>query len=82
MDATNFDRMLKALARRTPFRPFSVELVSGDRFEVVHPEALVFRNGYAFYLNPDGDWAFFDYEGVAQFHGATNGRKPGSKKSS
>ena len=37
---------------------------------------------YAFYLNPDCDWAFFDYEGVGQFHGATNGRKPGSKKSS
>jgi hypothetical protein len=80
MDAANFDRALQALARKSPFRPFTVELVSGDRFDVVHPEALMFRNGYAFYLNPDGDWSFFDYEGVSQLLGATNGRKSRKKQ--
>jgi hypothetical protein len=81
MDAANFDKALKTLARRSPFRPFVVELVSGDRFEVAHPEALVFRDGYAFYLNPEGDWSFFDYEGVSQIVGWINGRKPPRKRS-
>ena len=34
MDADNFDKTLEAFRRQLPFRPFTVALVNGDRFEV------------------------------------------------
>jgi hypothetical protein len=34
MEAENFLNALKALRQRQPFRPFTVELVSGVRFEI------------------------------------------------
>lgn len=63
---TNFDTSLRALWRRQPFKPFTVELVSGDRVEVDHPEALVFRAGVAVCVSPKGAITIFDHEGVAQ----------------
>ena len=50
MIAENFDRTLRAFQRRTPFQPFTVELVSGTRIQVDHPEALVFRDGVAVFV--------------------------------
>jgi hypothetical protein len=47
MDADNFEHALNALKRRSPYRPFAVALVNGDRFELDHPEALVVRDGVA-----------------------------------
>src|SRR5262245_30613690 len=38
MNDGNFQNSLQAFARRRPFKPFAVELVSGDRFVVDHPE--------------------------------------------
>jgi hypothetical protein len=66
MVAKSFDRSLRALVRGKPFRPFTVELVSGERIEVRHPEALVYRNGVAVYFSPDGDFDIFDHEGVSR----------------
>jgi hypothetical protein len=57
---------LRAFQRRTPFRPFTVELVSGHRFQVDHPEALVLRDGVAVYVAPGGYPTLFDHEGVSQ----------------
>ena len=34
MEADNFDSTLTAFKKRSPFRPFTVALVNGDRFEV------------------------------------------------
>ena len=47
MTSDHFDRTLRAFQWRTPFTPFIVELLSGDRFQVDHPEALVLRGGVA-----------------------------------
>ena len=66
MVAETFTKALRAFARRTPFRPFTVQLVSGDRIDIEHPEALVFRNRVAVFFGPDGEIAIFDHEGVAQ----------------
>jgi hypothetical protein len=66
MVAESFDRSLRAFVHRTPFRPFTVELVSGQRFEVGHPEALVYRNGVAVYFSPDGGISLFDHGGVSR----------------
>jgi hypothetical protein len=40
--------------KRRPFRPFTVALVNGDRFEVDYPKALVFRDGAAVYVASGG----------------------------
>jgi len=66
MMAENFDSTLRAFQRRTPFQPFTVELVSGTRVQVDHPEALVFRDGVAVFVARGGVPAIFDHEGVSQ----------------
>jgi hypothetical protein len=70
MISETFERSLRAFARRTPFTPFVVELVSGDRITVDHPEALVFRGGLAAYIAPDGTPSLFDHESVSRLEGA------------
>lgn len=64
--ADNFDRTLRAFQRRAPFQPFTVELVSGTRIQVDHPEALVFRDGVAVFVARGGVPTIFDHEGVSQ----------------
>ena len=71
MVAENFATALRALARRRPFQSFTVELVSGDRFEVDHPEAMVFRGGLAVFVDSSGVPYLFDHEGVSQLCGST-----------
>jgi hypothetical protein len=74
MQADAFDRALRGFSRRTPFRKFVVELVSGTRFTIEHPEALVFRNGTAVYIDPNGDLTIFDHEGVNRLSDANGAR--------
>ena len=69
MTLDNFDRALRAFQRRHPFRTFTVELVSGDRFQVDHPEALIVRAGVAVFVDRSGVPTIFDHEGVSQFIG-------------
>jgi hypothetical protein len=66
MVAETFSQALRAFAGRKPFRPFLVELVSGERIVVEHPEALAFRGGAAVFISPRGEFALFDHEGVAE----------------
>lgn len=49
-------------------------MVSGDRFQVDHPEALVVRNGMAVFIAADGTPILFDHEGVCQIVGKDNRR--------
>jgi hypothetical protein len=69
MTPDNFERTLRAFQRRTPFKAFTVELVSGYRFQVDHPEALVFRDGVALFVAKGGVPVVFDHEGVSQVLG-------------
>jgi len=69
MAPEHFHRVLTALQHRTPFRPFTVELVSGDQFRIDHPEALVSRAGVAVFINKAGTPYWFDHESVSQFIG-------------
>lgn len=66
MKPEHFERVVQAFQKTAPFRPFAVELKSGTRIEVDHPEALIFRGGVAVYLSANGTPAMFDYDGVAQ----------------
>ncbi len=49
-----------------PFRPFVVELVSGSRIRVDHPEAMAFNAGVAVHIAQDGTPSIFAAEEVAQ----------------
>jgi hypothetical protein len=66
MTTEHFEKALRALQKRAPFIPFTVELVSGFRFQVDHPEALVLRAGVAVFVAADGTPTLFDHESVAQ----------------
>ena len=69
MAMENFDKALRSFQRRVPFKAFTVELVSGCRFQVDHPEAMVVRAGVAFFIDRDGIPVLFDHEGVSQILG-------------
>ena len=58
--------MLLAMIRRTPFKPFTIELNTGVRIEVDHPEATVIREGVAIFIGPWFMPVYFDHEGVTQ----------------
>jgi hypothetical protein len=73
MTAENFDRVLTGLTQRRPFRVFTVELNTGERFEIDGPNALVTRDGVAVFLAPGGIPVWFDHESVNQFVGAPAG---------
>jgi hypothetical protein len=77
MDSSNFQRALRAFQRQSPFRPFTVALVNGDRFQVEHPEALIVREGVAVFFAADGEIRLFDHEGVSQFERESSGRRTG-----
>ena len=64
MTEQHFDNFLIALLDRKPFRPFTVELIGGDKFEVDHPRATVVRDGVAIYVRPGGIPVYFDQDSV------------------
>ncbi len=76
MEISAFDSALRAFVRRTPFQRFTVELVSGARLQVDHPEALVFRHGVAVHFSPDGTPTLFDHESVSRLTGAVEAPTP------
>lgn len=68
MTADNFDRTLGAFQRRSPFRPFMVELVTGHRFQIEHPEALVIQSGVAVHVARDREITLLDHESVSRVY--------------
>jgi len=66
MAESNSPQGLEAFFRRRPFRPFAVELVSGNRFTVDRPEALAIRGGVSIYIDQDGKYTLFDNSGVSR----------------
>jgi hypothetical protein len=76
MTDDNFERSLQAFVRRRPFKPFAVELASGDRFTVDHPEALARRGAVAVYIDTHGNYTLFDATAVTQLKdAASNGTR-------
>ena len=77
MQQKNFAKSLAAFQKRTPFRPFVVELVNGVTIVVEHPEALRYQGqGTAVYMDRHGTITLFDHEGVANL---TDARQATSK---
>jgi hypothetical protein len=70
VDRRSFERSLRALQTRKPYRSFTVALVNGDRVQVDHPEALVIRGGLAVFVAASGVPTLFDHESVSELIGA------------
>jgi hypothetical protein len=69
MERDSFDQALRAFKGRVPFRPFTVALANGDRYEVDFPDALTARNGVAVYHGPNRVLVIFDCASVARMSG-------------
>ena len=54
MDRDTFTETIRAFKHRTPFRPFTVVTVSGNRHEVDHPDALAVNDGIGLFAGPGG----------------------------
>ncbi|MEK6258462.1 MAG: hypothetical protein AABP62_07555 [Planctomycetota bacterium] len=67
MTADQFEQLLEEFLSRRPFRPFLVELSTGERFEIDHPRAVVLRGGFAVFLGPGTKIHYFDNDSVVQF---------------
>ena len=74
MDRGTFTAMIGALQSSRPFRPFTVALVDGDRYEVDRPNVLALGDGAAVLLAPGNVPVFFDHESVSQVIGDLSGR--------
>ncbi|HVL11759.1 MAG TPA: hypothetical protein VM529_04305 [Gemmata sp.] len=70
MTVEHFNNLLRGLRQLRPFQVFTVELMSGQRFEVDHADALIVRDGAAVYMAPGGVPHWFDHESVSQIIGA------------
>jgi hypothetical protein len=66
MNTPDFARSLRAFTQRRPFRPFLLELVSGDRFLVRHPEAVILRGDLVYWRTPQRLARLFDTTTVCQ----------------
>lgn len=74
MDRATFTETIRAFQSRTPFKPFTVALVNGDRYEVDRPNVLALGDGMAILVAPGNVPVFFDHEGVSQVIGDLSGR--------
>jgi hypothetical protein len=71
MTRDNFQRLFNGLAQRKPWRPFTIELMSGSRIEVNHPEAVSLGQQLVAVLSSSGHRSYFEYGSVARFIEAT-----------
>jgi hypothetical protein len=71
MTPDNFRVVLGAFSKMKPFAPFSLELVSGARMEVNHPEALTLYKELVVYVSTSMVRSVFEYASVVRFIGST-----------
>ena len=77
MTVENFEKVMLAMIRRRPFKPFTIELHNGGRFEIDHPKATVLRQGVAIFVAPGPVPIYFDHEGVVQIIDSPASTAPG-----
>src|ERR1700676_5577737 len=81
MTAEHFQETLEALIFAKPFKAFTIELNTGQRFEIDHPLATTARGGHAVFISPGGVLVFFDHESVNQIINAPAHSAPGKRRS-
>ncbi len=80
MTADNFEETLDVLMPRQPFKPFTVELNTGQRIEIDHPRAVSSRGGFAVFTSPGGALIMFDHESVNQIINLPAHAAPGKRR--
>ncbi|MBY0514718.1 MAG: hypothetical protein K2P78_12485 [Gemmataceae bacterium] len=58
--------MMKHLLQRRPFRMFTVQLMSGERLQIDHPDAVATKFGIALFIGPGKVIHEFDHNSVLQ----------------
>ena len=81
MTAEHFDTTLEALMAMKPFQRFTIELNTGQRYEIGHPRAAAFQDGTAVLLAPGGVPVFFDHDSVNQIINDLARSAPGKRRS-
>jgi hypothetical protein len=66
MTADMMTAILRSLARQRPFRPYFIELHSGERFQVRHPETILRRGDLFVHRSSDRTERVFDGAAVSQ----------------
>jgi hypothetical protein len=66
MTLQEFEIAYRSFARRRPFKPILVEVMSGDRVRISHPEALVRRNALLYFVGPGYHARLFASTSVCQ----------------
>ena len=66
MKRKNFDRLMRTLRGIRPFQIFTIEVNSGDRYEIDQADALILGPGAAIFIGPGGVLHFFDHSSVTQ----------------
>jgi len=74
MDQQNFINSLRAFYQERPFLQFDIELASGTKIRVVHPDALAFMGQRAVVLTTDGLSHHLDGHSVVRI--STTGEGP------
>jgi hypothetical protein len=69
MDRDTFNTAIRAFKNRTPFQPFTLSMVNGERLEVDHPDAVHVHEGLGVFFGPGGVLTILDHEGVARVIG-------------
>ena len=69
VDREAFDGAIRGFKHRTPFRPFTISLVNGERLEIDRPDAIAIRAGTGLFAGPGGVPSVFDHEGVIAVDG-------------
>jgi hypothetical protein len=80
MTAEHFEETLETLLSRQPFKAFTVELNTRQRYEIDHPHSIAYQDGAAVFLAPGGVPVFFDHESVNQIINSPAHSAPGRPK--
>ena len=67
MTAKEFQYTLRQFTKRQPFKPFLIELFSGNRVLVSHPEAVSTNASMVLFVSPEGRFRVFACSSVCQF---------------
>ena len=67
MTIDSFARFLRVFSTRSPFRPYLIEFVSGDRLEIRHPEAISLAGEVFYFRAPNREQRLFEADAVVQF---------------
>ena len=82
MTAEHFEAAIDPLMAVRPFKPFTIELTTGQRIEIDHPGVLLWEDAAAIFRVPGGrTLVMFDHDGVNQIITGPAHAAPGKRRS-